>query len=362
MIPVTRSSMPPFEEYITEIKDLWDSVWLTNAGAKHQLLEQKLAEVTGVPHVSLFTNGHLALENAIAAYGLKGEVITTPFTFISTTHAITRNGLTPVFCDIKEENFTIDASKIEQLITDRTCAIVPVHVYGNICDIEKIDEIAHRYGLKVIYDAAHAFGVKTRGVSALSFGDIAMCSFHATKAFHTIEGGALFFKDDNLAKIFGHLRNFGMTSQESVDYIAGNAKMNEFQAAMGICNLRHFKEEVSKRKKNAERYYERLSEIEGIKICPPPEETESNYAYMPVLFDGVRYKRDEICNKLAASGIFARKYFYPLTSSFSCYRKRAAGSCDTPVAKRIANNILTMPLYASLKLNEVDMICDAITK
>ena len=197
MIPVTRSSMPPFEEYITEIKDLWDSVWLTNAGAKHQLLEQKLAEVTGVPHVSLFTNGHLALENAIAAYGLKGEVITTPFTFISTTHAITRNGLTPVFCDIKEENFTIDASKIEQLITDRTCAIVPVHVYGNICDIEKIDEIAHRYGLKVIYDAAHAFGVKTRGVSALSFGDIAMCSFHATKAFHTIEGGALFFKDDN---------------------------------------------------------------------------------------------------------------------------------------------------------------------
>lgn len=361
MIPVTRSSLPPFEEYTAEIKELWNSVWLTNAGVKHKQLEQDLARLTGVPHVSLFANGHLALENAIAAYGLKGEVITTPFTFISTTHAITRNGLTPIFCDIKEEDFTIDAGKIEQLITDKTCAIVPVHVYGNICDTDKINEIAHRYKLKVIYDAAHAFGVTVRGRSALSFGDIAMCSFHATKAFHTIEGGALFFKNDELVKIFEHLRNFGLTSQESVDYIAGNAKMNEFQAAMGICNLRHFKDEVSKRKRNAERYYERLSGREGIKICPPPEGTESNYAYMPVLFDGIRYKRDEIYNNLAERDIFARKYFYPLTSSFNCYKENVAGSCVTPVAERVADNILTMPLYASLKLNEVDMICDIIT-
>ena len=250
-ILVTRSSMPSYEEYCEEIKDLWDSHWLTNMGVKHQKLQKELEEYFDIPHVALYTNGHLALENAIAALNLPkgGEVITTPFTFASTTHAIVRNGLVPVFCDVKEDDYTIDVSKIENLITDQTVAIVPVHVYGNMCDVEEIDRIAKKYALKVIYDAAHAFGVKYKGVSSACFGDASMFSFHATKVFNTIEGGCVCFKDDSWVQLLNDMKNFGIHGPESVEFVGGNAKMNEFQAAMGLCNLRHLDEEIGKRKK-----------------------------------------------------------------------------------------------------------------
>lgn len=241
MINVTRSSMPSFEEYIEEIKSLWDSHWLTNMGAKHKQLQAELEAYMSTPHAILYTNGHLALENVIAALDLPSgsEVITTPFTFVSTTHAIVRNGLVPVFCDINETDYTIDVSKIEALITDKTSAIIPVHVYGNLCDTETIEKIAKKHNLKVIYDAAHAFGVSKNGVNSANFGDASMFSFHATKVFNTIEGGAVTFSDDRLVQILNDRKNFGIRGPESVEYIGGNAKMNEFQAAMGICNLRH---------------------------------------------------------------------------------------------------------------------------
>lgn len=235
-ILVTRSSMPDFDEYIEEIRTLWDSHWLTNMGEKHHRLQSLLEEYLGVPHVTLYTNGHLALENAIAALNLPkgGEVITSPFTFASTTHAIVRNGLVPVFCDINDKDYTIDVDKIESLITDQTVAIVPVHVYGNMCDVEAIQEIANKYGLKVIYDAAHAFAVKYKGISSACFGDASMFSFHATKVFNTIEGGAVCYKDDAWVQLLNDQKNFGIHGPESVAYVGGNAKMNEFQAAMGI--------------------------------------------------------------------------------------------------------------------------------
>lgn len=362
-ILVTRSSMPEFDEYIEEIKDLWDSHWITNMGKKHKELQAKLEEYLGVPHVTLYTNGHLALENAIAAMNLPdgGEVITTPFTFASTTHAIVRNGLTPVFCDIKEDDYTIDPAKIEELITDRTVAIVPVHVYGNICDVESIDSIAKKYGLKVIYDAAHAFAVKYKGISSACFGDASMFSFHATKVFNTIEGGAVCYKDDRLVQLLNDMKNFGIRGTEEVAYVGGNAKMNEFQAAMGLCNLKHLDSEIAKRKKVVERYREHLENIEGIKLSRIQKNVEPNYAYFPVVFDGYKYTRNEVFTMLGDNGIGARKYFYPLTNSFECYRNYpTAGVERTPVAQHMALRVLTLPLYADLSLEDVDRICDII--
>lgn len=364
-ILVTKSSMPELEEYVEEIKDLWDSHWLTNMGVKHKELQKKLEEYLDIEHVALYTNGHLALENAISALNLpKGsEVITTPFTFASTTHAIVRNGLIPIFCDINENDYTIDVNKIEDLITDKTVAIVPVHVYGNICDVEKIEEIAKKYGLKVIYDAAHAFGVKYKGKSSACFGDASMFSFHATKVFNTIEGGAVCFKKDNWVQLLNDMKNFGIHGPEEVAYIGGNAKMNEFQAAMGICNLRHLANEIQKRKKIVERYRERLAGIEGIKLSEIQKDVESNYAYFPVVFDGYKYTRNEISEMLAEENIMARKYFYPLTNSFECYRNYpSAGIEKTPIAQHIALRVLTLPLYADLSLEDVDRICDVILK
>lgn len=362
-ILVTRSSMPTFEEYCDEIKDLWESRWLTNMGVKHRSLQAELEKYLGVPHVTLYTNGHLALENAIAALNLPkgGEVITTPFTFASTTHAIVRSGLTPVFCDVNDWDYTMDVTKLEALITHRTVAIVPVHVYGNLCDVEAIDRIAKRHGLKVIYDAAHAFGVTYKGVSSACFGDLSMFSFHATKVFHTIEGGALCFRDDSLTERLNAQKNFGMRSGEDVPYVGGNAKMNEFQAAMGLCNLRHLEGEIAKRKIVVEHYRQRLGGVEGIRLSPIQENVESNYAYFPVVFDGYKYTRDEIFDRLLAQGITARKYFYPLTNSFECYRELpTAGVEKTPVAQHIASRVLTLPLYADLPLGDVDRICNII--
>lgn len=362
-ILVTRSSMPSYEEYCEVIKDLWDTHWLTNMGIKHQQLQKELEEYLDISHVTLYTNGHLALENVIAALNLPkgGEVITTPFTFASTTHAIVRNALVPVFCDVKEDDYTIDTKKMEDLISDRTVAIVPVHVYGNMCDVEEIDRIAEKYGLKVIYDAAHAFAVKYKGQSSASFGDASMFSFHATKVFNTIEGGCVCFKDDSWIQLLDDMKNFGIHGPESVQFIGGNAKMNEFQAAMGICNLRHLDEEIGKRKKVVERYRERLEGVEGIKLSVIQKDVESNYAYFPVVFNGYKYTRNEVFERLAEQGIGARKYFYPLTNSFECYRNYpTAGPEKTPVAQHMALRVLTLPLYADLSLEDVDRICGVI--
>lgn len=364
-ILVTRSSMPSFEEYCEEIKGLWDSHWLTNMGEKHIELQAKLEEYLEVSHVSLYTNGHLALENVIAALNLPagGEVITTPFTFASTTHAIVRNGLIPVFCDIREDDYTLDANKIESLISDRTVAIVPVHVYGNICDVEKIEIIAQKYGLKVIYDAAHAFGVKYKGKSIARFGDASMFSFHATKVFNTIEGGCVCFNNDAWVQLLNDMKNFGIHGPESVQFVGSNAKMNEFQAAMGLCNLRHLADEIEKRKQLVNKYYERLSCIDGIRLLATQDDVESNYAYFPIVFDGYKYTRNEVFEKLEKEGITARKYFFPLTNAFECYRNYpTAGVEKTPIAQHIALRVLTLPLYSDLSIDVVDKICNIILK
>ena len=362
-INVTRSSMPSFEEYCEEIHKLWDSHWLTNMGVEHQQLQRELEAYLDCPHVVLYTNGHLALENVIAAMQFPegGEVITTPFTFASTTHAIVRNGLTPVFCDVREDDYTIDADKIEPLITDKTVAIVPVHVYGNMCEVEKIQAIADKHHLKVIYDAAHAFAVKYKGVSTANFGDASMYSFHATKVFNTIEGGAVCFKDDVLVETLNDMKNFGIRGPERCVFVGGNAKMSEFQAAMGICNLRHLDAEIAKRKLVVERYRERLGNVKGIKLCKPQKDVEPNYAYFPVVFDGFGATRDEIFDALGKQGITARKYFYPITNSFECYANLpTAGAEKTPVAAYLADRVLTLPLYADLALEDVDRICNII--
>ena len=365
MINVTRSSMPSFEEYCDEIRELWDTHWLTNMGAKHKQFQADLEEYLGCTHVSLYTNGHLALENAIAAmeFAPGSEVITTPYTFASTTHAIVRNNLIPVFCDINPDDFTIDVTTIESLITNKTVAILPVHVYGNLCDVDAIDRIAKNHNLKVIYDAAHTFGAKYRGISTANYGDAAVFSFHATKVFNTIEGGAACFHDEEYVARMNDLKNFGIHGPESVTYIGGNAKMSEFQAAMGICNLRHIAEEIAKRKVVAERYNERLSGIEGLKLNPVQPNVESNYAYYPVIFDGYRKTRDEVYAELKANDIVARKYFYPITNSFECYKDYpTAGAEKTPIAKYLSERVLTLPLYTDLALEDVDRICEIILK
>ncbi|ERI90853.1 DegT/DnrJ/EryC1/StrS aminotransferase family protein [Clostridiales bacterium oral taxon 876 str. F0540] len=358
-ILVTKASMPSMEEYFDEIKRIWDTSWMTNMGELHNSLEKKLLEYLDVDNISLFTNGHLALELLLQAMNLKGEVITTPFTFVSTTHAIIRNGLTPVFCDINIDDYTIDVSKIESLITDKTCAILPVHVYGNICDVEQINRIAKKYDIKVIYDAAHAFGEQFDKVGIGNFGDASMFSFHATKVFNTIEGGAITFSNKEIGKELYTLKNFGIKSETIVDGIGCNAKMNEFQAAMGICNLRHVEEEIGKRKTLVERYRKWLSGIDGIKILKENEKVKYNYSYFPVVFDEKKfgYTRNDICEKLRKNNIFPRKYFYPLTSDLDCY-KHTFSSSETPIAQYISKRILTLPLYGDLRLDDVDRICN----
>lgn len=367
-ILVTRSSMPTLEEYIEEISPLWESHWLTNMGAEHKKLEAALKEHLGVENLALFTNGHNALECILEAMALPagGEVITTPFTFASTTHAIVRKGLTPVFADINPENLTLDPEVIEKMITPRTCCIVPVHVYGNLCDVDAIQAIADEHDLKVIYDAAHAFGVERKCPdgqwrSAATFGDAAMFSFHATKVFNTIEGGCVCFKDTALYDTLNHWKNFGITGPEDVVYVGGNAKMNEFCAAMGVCNLRHLDGEIAKRKIVAERYWERLESIPGVTVFKPGEGVHHNYAYLPVLFDPKVFgaTRDDVFDTLDAVGVGARKYFYPLVSDFACYRS-VYSSDRTPVAKKSALRVLTLPMYADLTLADVDRICDAV--
>lgn len=362
-ILVTRSSMPQLSEYVDEIEDLWNTHWLTNMGAKHKELQQKLSEYLNVENIELMVNGHMALEMTIQAMNLQGEVITTPFTFASTTHAIVRNGLTPVFCDINPEDYTIDVTKIESLITDRTSAIIPVHVYGNPCNVEEIDRIARKYDLKIIYDACHAFGEAYQGKSIGSFGDASCFSFHATKVFNTIEGGAVCFKDNALGAKLYDLKNFGIHGPECVESVGANAKMNEFQAAMGICNLRHIDEEIKKRKEVVRQYRMHLEGIEGIQLNKVNPDVNYNYAYFPVLFDEKKFgaTRNEVFETLSKEGIGARKYFYPLTNSFDCFHRKYDVT-KTPIALHISKRILTLPLYAELSLEDVDRICGIILR
>ncbi|RHR28736.1 DegT/DnrJ/EryC1/StrS family aminotransferase [Clostridium sp. AF19-22AC] len=362
-ILVTQSSMPSLEEYIEEIKGIWDSHWLTNMGPKHQQLMGLLKDYLDVPNIDMFTNGHMAIELSIQAlkFPLGSEIITTPFTFASTTHAIVRNGLEPVFCDINPVDFTINVDKIEDLITDRTVAIMPVHVYGNICNIEKIQKIANKYSLKVIYDAAHTFGIKYKGKGIGSYGDVSCFSFHATKVFNSIEGGAACFKDKEFGLELYRLKNFGIRGPEVVDGVGANAKMNEFCAAMGICNLRHLEEEIEKRKIVVARYRTYLYDIEGIQLNPIQENVETNYAYFPIIIDEKKFgaTRNEVFSVLAENGICARKYFSPLTNFFDCFHGKYAPD-KTPVALHISKRVLTLPLYADLELENVDRICEII--
>ena len=360
-IAVTRSSMPTYEEYCEEIKDIWESRWLTNMGVKHRDFQERLKEFLDVEAIDLFTNGHMALELSLQALRLEGEVITTPFTFASTTHAIVRNGLEPVFCDVSPIDFTIDVSKIEALITDKTCAIVPVHVYGNICDVEEIARIAEKYHLKVVYDAAHAFGVTYKGKGIGVYGDVSCFSFHATKVFHSIEGGAASFHDHEFGLDLYRLKNFGIRGPEIVDGVGANAKMNEFCAAMGICNLRHIEEEIARRKRVTERYRSHLEGINGLQLNPLQKNVRPNYSYFPVVFDPELFgaTREEVYTKLEEQGIVARKYFYPLTNTFDCFH----GKYDvtkTPIAAKIAERVLTLPLYADLRDEDVDRICEIV--
>lgn len=368
-IYVTRASLPPFEEYEALIGKLWESHVLTNMGCFHEELRAALAEYLGCGGIELFVNGHMALEMLLQAFELKGEVITTPFTFASTTHAIVRNGLTPVMCDVRESDGTMDAERIEALITERTSAIVPVHVYGNVCDDEAIMRIAKRHGLRVIYDAAHAFGetvtradgTKT-GVGCL--GDASMFSFHATKVFNTIEGGAVTWKDgaeQALGTRLYQLKNFGITDKEHVDYVGGNGKMNEFAAAMGLCNLRHVDEWIAARGDVCARYRENLTGLRGVRLMEERGDVESNHAYMPVVFAGGSAVRDAVYEALSAEGIFPRKYFYPCVNAYQCY----AGVLDpdqTPTAKRLAASVLTLPLYPELPRADIDRICGVIAE
>ena len=362
-IMITRSAMPPMEEYIEKMKELWDSRYLTNSGKFHKEFEEALIKYLDVSNVSLFTNGHMGLELTLEAMNLSGEVITTPFTFASTTQAIVRNNLTPVFCDVKEDDYTIDESKIEELITDKTCAIVPVHVYGNVCNVYEIERIAKKHNLKVIYDAAHAFGIKVNGKSVLDFGDASMVSLHATKVFHAIEGGLVVLQDEDLKVKLDKIKNFGFLTEELVDEIGSHARMNEFQSIMGLCNLNHVSEEILKRKKLTERYRENLRGIEGIKVMEEVEGVENNYTYFPVVIDEEKFgvNRDDVYDILLNNNIFSRRYFYKLTSDFECYENKFK-KYETPIANKIAKSVLTLPLHGDLSIDDIDKVCDVLCR
>ena len=361
-IYVVKPSLPPLDEYVNEIKDIWESGIMTHQGPKHQKLEAELKEYLQAPNIQLFGNGHLALELGLEAMHMEGEVITTPFTFGSTTQAILRNHLKPVFCDIRDDDYTLDAAKIESLITERTCAILPVHVYGNICENDKIQAIADRYGLKVIYDGAHAFGETWKGVNVANLGDATMFSFHATKVFNTVEGGCLVYKDGSMNEELMGLRQFGqIVHTEAVPYVGTNAKLTEMAAAMGLCNLPHLHEYLQKRRQVVERYMSALGGIEGLKLNKYNPEVESNYAYFPIVFEEAEsgVTRDMAITALAAEGIYVRKYFYPLTSNFECVQELGIFS-HVPIANHIANRVITLPCYSDLALEDVDRICEII--
>jgi len=362
---VTSPSLPPLDEFVPYLKKIWESKWLTNNGQFHQQLEAALAEYLGVKYLSLFTNGMIALQTGMQALRITGEVITTPFTFVATTHAIHLNGCTPVFCDIEPDTFTLDPEKVESLITPRTTAIVPVHVYGNPCRHEQLKKIADTYGLKLFYDAAHVFGVKKDGVSVANWGDLSMLSFHATKVFNTLEGGALVTNDATLKKRIDFLRNFGFSDEVTVVAPGSNGKVDEVRSAYGLLQLKYVDGEIAKRQSVAAFYREHLKDVPGIRILHDIPGVNHNYGYFPILVDTETYgmTRDALYEKFKANGVYARRYFYPLCSQFPTYRSLpSALPGNLPVAEKTAQEVLCLPIFTGLDDATLDRIVAVIRK
>ena len=360
---VTRPSMPPLDKFIKYLECLWESKWLTNNAKYHQEFERALGDYLGVKYCSLFANGTLALVVGLQALRITGEVITTPYSFVATTHALHWNRITPVFCDIKEQDFTINPEKIGSLITADTTAILPVHVYGYPCDVKKIAQIADTYGLKVIYDAAHAFGVTLNNETLLNHGDMSILSFHATKLFHTLEGGAIVTNDRKLKERVDFLKNFGFADEVTVVAPGINAKMNEFQACFGLLQLEEIDTQIQKRKTIVHYYRESLQGIPGVILIPDKKAVRHNYQYFPVLIDKKQLgrSRDDVYNQLKSQDIYSRRYFYPLISRVPSYRHLpSAAPGHLPVAEKLSRQVLCLPLYGELELTDVNRICKIV--
>ncbi len=363
-IYVTRPFLPPLEEFHEYLEHIWESKQLTNKGPYHEVFEKKLAEYLNVKYVSLFSNGTLALISALQALRITGEVITTPFSFVATTHALNWNGIKPVFCDIDPVTYNLDPKKIEAAITPKTTAILPVHVYGNPCDVEAIQEIAGTYGLKVIYDACHAFGVTINGNSVLNFGDLSVLSFHATKVFTTFEGGAIICHDEATKKRIDFLKNFGFAGETTVVAPGINAKMNEFQAALGVLQLKYIDQSIQKRKEIAEYYRQHLHGLTGISIFEDMPDVRHNYQYFPILIDKELFgkSRDKVYDALKKQNIFSRRYFYPLISQFPTYRGlESAQPGNLPVAEDMTQKILCLPIFPGLSKESINLIVDILS-
>jgi dTDP-4-amino-4,6-dideoxygalactose transaminase len=361
-IPVTRPSLPPLAEFIPYLEQIWKNKWLTNAGPYHQELETALAKHLEVPCLSLFCNGTIALVVALQALRIRGEVITTPFTFVATAHSLLWNGIKPVFVDIDAETFNLDPERIEAAITPQTTAILPVHCYGNPCAVDRIQRIADRHGLKVIYDAAHAFGVRHHGRSLAAHGDLTVLSFHATKAFNTFEGGAIVSPDEKTKQRIDYLKNFGIADEVTVVEPGINGKMNEVQAAFGLLQLKHLTAEEEKRRRVDRRYRAELRDVPGIHFLPESAHTAGNYSYFSVLV-GPKYpiSRDALYAKLREHAIHARRYFFPLLSEMPMYRGLSSASADNlPVATRVSRQILCLPIYADLNAEEQGRVINLI--
>jgi dTDP-4-amino-4,6-dideoxygalactose transaminase len=362
-IYVTQSFLPPLEEFQVYLNEIWESKWLTNNGRFHQELEKALCEYLGVQYISLFCNGTLALITALQALRITGEVITTPFSFVASTHSIWWNNITPVFVDIEPTSLNIDPNKIEAAITPKTSAILPVHVYGNPCDVERIKEIADTYGLKVIYDACHTFGVTIKGVPVLHFGDLSVMSFHATKVYNTFEGGAIICHDQAMKKRIDNLKNFGFINETTVVAPGINAKMNEVQAAMGLLQLKYVDGAIAKRKTIVEHYRAGLANITGLSFLEDMPDVKHCYSYFPILIDEESFgkSRDDVYEELKKHRIFGRRYFYPLISQFPTYKGlESAKPGKMPVAEGITNKVICLPLYPDLELDIVNKIIDTI--
>ena len=364
-IYVTSPLLPSLEDFTFLLKEIWESKMLTNNGNFHQKLEEELAKYLKVPYLSLFTNGTLPLITALQAMRLTGEVITTPFSFVATTHSLWWNGIKPVFVDIEPETCNLDPSKIEAAITPRTTAIMPVHVYGKPCKTKEIQEIANKYGLKVIYDAAHAFGVEINGESILNFGDMATLSFHATKVYNTLEGGALVVHDEQTKKRIDYLKNFGFASETEVVAPGINSKVDEVRAAYGLLNLKQVDHAINSRRKVAIRYRDELQGVKGLTFFNDIPGVRHNYSYFPIFINAEEYgmTRDELYFKMKEYNVFGRRYFYPLISTFSTYRGLDSANPDNlPVATQMSNNVICLPMHHALSENEVEYILQIIKK
>ncbi|MHC4322792.1 MAG: DegT/DnrJ/EryC1/StrS family aminotransferase [Planctomycetota bacterium] len=359
---VTRPFLPPRDEFCDGLKEIWDNHWLTNNGPVAQRFERELSDYFETDNVCLFTNGTLALQIGLAGMGIAGEVITTPFTFVATTHSLFWNKIRPVFVDIEPDYYTLDPKEVEAAITPLTTAILAVHVFGHPCDINALSDIARRHNLKLIYDAAHAFGVCVGDKSLAHFGDMSMFSFHATKPYHSLEGGMLAFHDPGLKDVFDYLKNFGFASEVDVVIPGTNAKMNELQALMGSMMLKYVDELVEKQRRITGIYRERLKNIPGIKLPPKlPPDVRYNYFYVPIEVDEKEFglSRDELYEELKKYNVYARRYFYPLVCDYSCYKSLSVRHPLT-VARKVASRILTLPIYRDLSLKDVRSICDII--